>query len=117
MGRARSPHRQEDTVFQQDSRTRYRVLQWVALKGTGGYWLCIGTGYRGADGTIDATCAPLSISRHLRLVEIAPGDADDLTTSSGWPGSAANGLPLLNSACRSARPRRMPRLARMERAR
>ena len=43
----------------------------------------------------DATCEPLLISPHLRLVEIAPGDADG----------------------RSTRPRRMPRIARMERAR
>jgi len=45
--------------------------------------------------TIDATCEPLLISPHLRLVEIAPGDAD----------------------ARSTRLRRMPRIARMERAR
>jgi hypothetical protein len=104
-------------MFRKDSRTRYRVLQWVTLKGTGGYWLRIGTGYRGADGTIDATCEPLSISRHLRLIEISPGDADDLTTPSSSPGIAANDPSLSNSACRSAQPRRMPRLAWMERAR
>ena len=45
--------------------------------------------------TIAATCEPLLISPHLRLVEIAPGDAD----------------------ARSTRPRRMPRIARMESAR
>jgi len=43
----------------------------------------------------DATCEPLLISPHLRLVEIAPGDAD----------------------ARSTCPRRMPHIARMERAR
>jgi len=45
--------------------------------------------------TIDATCEPRLISPHLRLVEIAPGDAD----------------------ARSTRPHRMSRIARMERAR
>jgi len=45
--------------------------------------------------TIDATCEPRLISPHLRLVEIAPGDAD----------------------VRSTRPHRMSRIARMERAR
>ena len=67
--------------------------------------------------TIDATCEPLLISPHLRLVEIAPGDADALTTLLRWPGADANEPPLLNSSCRSTRPRRMPRIARMERTR
>jgi hypothetical protein len=65
----------------------------------------------------DATCEPRLISPHLRLVEIAPGDADALTTLLHWPGASANEPPLLNSSCRSTRPRRMPRIARMERAR
>jgi len=52
--------------------------------------------------TIDATLEPLLISPHLRLVEIAPG---------------ANEPPLLASSCRSTRPHRMSRIARMERAR
>ncbi len=67
--------------------------------------------------TIDATCEPLLISPHLQLVEIASGDADGLTTLLHWPGASANEPPLLNSSCRSTRPRRMPRIARMERAR
>ena len=67
--------------------------------------------------TIDATCVPLLISQHLRLVEIAPGDADALTALLRWPGASANEPPLLNSSCRSTRPHRMPRIARMERAR
>jgi hypothetical protein len=71
-----------------------------------GYWLRIGTGYRSADGTIDATCEPLVIGPHLRLVEIARGDTDNLTTLLGWPGGGANDPRLLNSAC----------LARMEHA-
>ena len=67
--------------------------------------------------TIDATCEPRMISPHLRLVEIAPGDADALTTLLHWPGADANEPPFLNSSCRSTRPRRMPRITRMERAR
>ena len=67
--------------------------------------------------TIDATCEPLLISPHLRLVEIAPGDADALTTRLHWPGASANEPPLLTSSCRSTRPRRMPRTAWMERTR
>ncbi len=66
--------------------------------------------------TIDATCEPLLISPHLQLVEIAPGHADGPTTLLHWPGSGANEPPLLNSSCRSTRSRRMPRIARMERA-
>jgi len=104
-------------VFRQDSRTRFRVLQWVALRRARGYWLHIGTGYRSVDGTIDATCEPLVISRHLRLVEIAPGEPDDLTTPSSLPDTAAGDPPLLNSACRSARPRRTPCVAWMGSAR
>ena len=103
-------------MFRQDSRTRFRVLQWVALRRARGYWLRIGTGYRSADSTIDVTCEPLVIGPHLRLVEIAPGDTDNLTTLLGWPGGGANDPPLLNSACRSARPRRTSCLARMEHA-
>ena len=101
-------------MFRQDSRTRYCVLQWVTLRRARGYWLRIGTGYRGADGTIDVTCEPLVIGPHLRLVEIAPGDADNLITLLDLPGDAANDPPLLNSACRSARPHRMSCLARKE---
>ena len=101
-------------MFRQDSRTRFRVLQWVALRRARGYWLHIGTGYRSVDGTIDATCEPLVISRHLRLVEIAPGDIDNLTTLLGWSGGIANDPSLLNSACRSARPHRTSCLARKE---
>ena len=67
--------------------------------------------------TIDATCEPLLISPHLGLVEIAPGDAGALTTLLHWPGAGANEPPLLNSSGRSTRPRRMPRIARMERVR
>ncbi len=67
--------------------------------------------------TIDVTCEPLLIGPHLRFVEIAPGDADGLTTLLHWPGASANEPPFLNSSCRSTRPRRMPRIARMERAR
>jgi hypothetical protein len=104
-------------VFRQDSRTRFRVLQWVALRRARGYWLRIGTGYRSVDGTIEATCEPLMISRHLRLIEIAPEEPDDLTTLFGWTGGDANDPPLLNSGCRSTRPHRRPRLARMDRAR
>jgi hypothetical protein len=104
-------------VFRQDSRTRFRVLQWVALRRARGYWLRIGSGYRGVDGTIEATCEPLPVSQHLRLVEIAPGEPDDLRPLFGWTGSGANNPPLLNSGCRSTCPHRMPRLARMERAR
>jgi len=39
MGRARSFPRKEDIVFRQDSRIRFRVLQWVALRRARGYWL------------------------------------------------------------------------------
>ena len=67
--------------------------------------------------TIDATCEPPLISSHLRLVEIAPDDADALTTPLHWPGIDANQPPLLNASCRSTRPRQMPRIARMEGAR
>jgi hypothetical protein len=101
-------------VFRQDSRTRFRVLQWVALRCALGYWLRIGTRYRSVDGTIDATCEPLVIGPHLRLVEIAPQEPDDLTTPSSLPGTVAGDPPLLNSACHSARPRRTSCLARME---
>ena len=44
--------------------------------------------------TIAATCEPLLISPHLRLVEIAPGDANGLTTLLHWPGADANEPPL-----------------------
>ncbi len=67
--------------------------------------------------TIDVTCEPLLISPHLRLVEIAPGDAGGLTTLLHWPVAGTNEPPLLNSSCRSTTPLRMPRIARMERAR
>jgi hypothetical protein len=67
--------------------------------------------------TIDTTCEPFLISPHLRLVEIAPGDADARTKLLHWPGASANEPPLLNSSCRSTRPRWVLRIARMERAR
>jgi hypothetical protein len=60
---------------------------------------------------------PLPVSQHLRLIEIAPGEPDDLRPLFGWTGGGANDPPLINSGCRSTRPHRMPRLARMERAR
>jgi len=65
----------------------------------------------------NTTCEPLLISPHLRLVEIAPGDAGALTTLLHWPGASANEPPLLNSSCRSTRPRWVLRIARMERTR
>jgi len=55
--------------------------------------------------------------RILRLVDIAPDDADGLTTLLHWPGASANEPPLLNSSCRSTRPRQVLRIARMELAR
>ena len=67
--------------------------------------------------TIDATCEPRLISPHLRLVEIAPVDADALTTLLYWSCTGANEPPFLNSSGRSTRSRRMPRTAWMERAR
>jgi len=43
--------------------------------------------------------------------------ADGLTTLLHWPGASANEPPLLNSSCRSTRPRQVLRIARMELAR
>jgi len=39
--------------------------------------------------TIGAACEPLLISPHLRLVDIAPGDADALTTLLHRPAGGA----------------------------
>jgi len=58
-----------------------------------------------------------SLPRLLRLVDIAPDDADGLTTLLHRPGASANEPPLLNASCRSTRPHWVLRIAQMELAR